>query len=75
MKAIQIKQLPFSETSGYEIQATCADLKIVERRNFEFYYETQALALAFKIAKKLDWNVKKFSQGTFEGCEYFCFVK
>lgn len=76
MQAIQIKYLPATDIKGARLKATCEGGSITEAKDYSIESNQQALNLAFKLAnQKLDWRVKKFSQGHFKGCDYFNIVE
>lgn len=76
MQAIQIKYLPATDKQGARLKATCEGGSIIETKDYSIESNQQALNLAFKLAnQKLDWKVKKFSQGHFKGCDYFNIVE
>lgn len=76
MQSIQIKYLPATNTKGARLKATCEAGSLLEYRNYQLEVSQQALALAFKLANwKLDWKVKTFCQGHFNGCDYFNIVE
>lgn len=88
MQSIQIKYLPATNTKGARLKATCEGGSIVEPCDYSFYLlkdndadcgnyrNKQALNLAFKLAnQKLDWKVKTFCKGYFNGCDYFNIVE
>lgn len=76
MQSIQIKYLPATNTKGFRLKATCEAGSLIESRIYDLEVSQQALNLAFKLAnQKLDWKVKKFSQGHFNGCDYFNIVE
>lgn len=72
MQSIQIKYLPATDKKGARLKATCEGGFITEAKDYSIESNQQALNLAFKLAnQKLNWGVKKFSQGHFKGCDYF----
>jgi hypothetical protein len=72
MQSIQIKFLPATDTRGSRLKATCEGGTIIESINYAIDIKEQRLNLAFKLAnQKLNWKVKKFSQGYFNGCDYY----
>ena len=76
MQSIQIKYLPATDKKGARLKATCEGGSITEAKDYSIESNQQALNLAFKLAnEKLDWGVKKFSQGHFKGCDYFNIVE
>jgi len=76
MQSIQIKYLPATNTKGARLKATCEAGSFIESRDYQLEVKEQALALAFKLAnQKLDWKVKTFSQGHFDGCDYFNIIE
>lgn len=76
MQSIQIKFLPATDARGSRLKATCEGGTIIEPINYGIDIKEQALNLAFKLAnQKLDWKVKKFSQGHFDGCDYYNIVE
>jgi hypothetical protein len=75
MQSIQIKYLPATNSRGARLKATCEGGSISESRNYQLEVKDQALGLAFKLAnQKLDWKVKTFCRGHFNGCDYFNIV-
>ena len=76
MQSIQIKYLLATSTKGARLKATCEGGSLIESREYSLEIKEQALGLAYKLANyKLDWKVKKFSQGHFNGCDYFNVVE
>ena len=76
MQSIQVKYLPATNTKGARLKATCEAGSLIESREYSLEVKDQALGLAYKLAnQKLDWNVKAFSQGHFNGCDYFNIVE
>lgn len=76
MQSIQIKYLPATNIKRARLKATCEGGSITETKDYSIESSQQALNLAFKLAnQKLDWKVKKFSQGRFKGCDYFNIVE
>jgi hypothetical protein len=69
MQSIQVKYLPATNTQPARLKATCEGGSIIEARN-NLETSEQGLNLAFKLAnQKLDWKVKTFCRGHFNGCD------